>query len=88
MKKAKAPKKTPPETNWVHKPPAEQQLQEKTDALFDISQLADEIKDPEVFRKWARRIANEKKSMTYKISFSYKKRGTFQPTKPNPTKTK
>lgn len=44
-------------SEWTWNPPLEQQLEAKMSALFDIAELADQIKDPECFRRHARRIA-------------------------------
>ena len=54
--RAKAPAPVP-ETTWTWDPPLEVQLQSKIEALSDIVTLADQVRDSEVFRRFARKIA-------------------------------
>jgi hypothetical protein len=62
----------PQQQMWKWEPPLDKQLDEKVEALNDIIELADQIKDPECFRRFARKIAraNAHLRAVTKITFS------------------
>lgn len=57
---------------FTYSPPAEEQLKAKLDALADIVELADQIKDAEVFRRHAKRIASAASVMALQSTISWK----------------
>jgi hypothetical protein len=56
----------------VWHPPLEQQCEALIGAMADIVELADQIKDPEVFRRHARKIADRSRflSMQCRLTIS------------------
>lgn len=63
----------PPGT-WTWEPSLEQQLQSKIETLADIVTLADQIRDPEVFRRFARKFASGAANALgrYEVTFTTK----------------
>lgn len=60
-----------PEKVWTYNPSAEKQLEQKIEALSSIRELAQQIKDPEIFRKWAIKLVEQNCNFTTNISITF-----------------
>ena len=69
----------PDSMQW--QPSLEKQLEQKVEALSDIVTLADQVRDPEVFRRFARKIASGAASMQLACTVNWKAKRGKKPVK-------
>jgi len=73
------PEALPDSMQW--QPPLEKQLEQKVEALSDIVTLADQVRDAEVFRRFARKIAAGAASMQLACTVTWKAKRGKKPAK-------